>query len=279
VARRWLVTGCSSGLGQALAVALAKAGDRAVVTARKADSLTDLVAQWPSNLFPVEMDLCDEQQCVDAVNEVYERLGGIDVLVNNAGGGLFGAVEEVSDDELRDQFESLVVGPWRLARLVLPMMRDQGAGHVVNISTTGARSAVPGLAAYLSGKQALEGMSLALASEVSPFGVRVTVVEPGVFATNYGGALRETSARLPEYAHVYGLIGIFRGMADSPDVGQPEEFARAVMHIVETAPPTPLRIPVGPGAYELVAEAVQNEREELEIARTLTSGASDRARI
>lgn len=275
MARRWLVTGASSGLGRALAEAVAGAGDRAVVTARDTASLTELVEAWPESLVPLAMDLRDGGRCEDAVNTARERLGGIDVLVNNAGSGLFGAVEEVADDELRDQLETLVVGPWRLVRLVLPVMRAQGSGHIVNVSTAGTRVTVPGLVAYLTGKKALDGMSEALASEVAAFGIRVTVVEPGGFATNYGQALRETSARLPEYAGLSGMIGMFRGMAADPELGRPEEFARALLHIVDADPPIPLRVPVGPGAHEMVAGALRASQEELESAGALTSRVPD----
>lgn len=270
MARRWLVTGCSSGLGRALAEALAEAGDQAVVTARRTSSLAELVEAWPDNLIPAAMDLSDAQQCEDAVKTAVDRLGGIDVLVNNAGGGLFGAVEEIGDDELRDQLESLVIGPWRLIRLALPVMRAQGSGHVVNISTLGARSPVPGLSAYLSGKQAIEGMSQALAAEVAAHGIRVSVIEPGPYATNYGTALAEASAKLPEYADLAGVIGMFRGMRENPAVGRPEEFAELVLRVVGSPAPTPLRIPVGPGAFEMINEAVAAAAEELESARAFT---------
>lgn len=272
--RRWLVTGCSSGLGRALAVAAAQAGDQVVATARRADSLDGLVEAWPSNIAALALDLRDGRQCEEVVTSAAERLGGLDVLVNNAGGGLFGAVEEVCDEELREQLETLVVGPWRLVRLVLPLMRAQGSGHIVNVSSVGARTAVPGLAAYLSGKQALEGMSQALAAEVAGFGIRVTVVEPGAFATNYGNALGETGTRLSEYAEVSAVLGMFRGLAANPDAGRPEEFARAVLGIVDAQPPTPLRLPVGPGSYEMLSESLRAAREELESARTLTAAAA-----
>ncbi|MFD0070401.1 SDR family NAD(P)-dependent oxidoreductase, partial [Streptomyces sp. NPDC127574] len=121
----------------------------------------------------------------EAVRTAADRLGGIDVLVNNAGAGLFGAVEEVSDAEVRDQLETLVVAPWRLVRLVLPFMRAQGHGHIVNVSSLTGRIAFPGLGAYAAGKYALEGMSQALAAEVASDGIRITVVEPGCFATHY----------------------------------------------------------------------------------------------
>jgi NAD(P)-dependent dehydrogenase (short-subunit alcohol dehydrogenase family) len=271
VARRWLVTGCSSGLGRAIAAAVARAGDEAVVTARQVGSLADLVAEFPSNLYPVAMDLRDAQQCEDAVKSAVERFGGIDVLVNNAGGGLFGAVEEVSDDELRAQLETLVVGPWRLARLVLPAMRAQGSGHIVNISTTGTRAPVPGLAAYLSSKRALEGMSQALAAEVAGFGIRVTIAEPGAYATNYGSALAEASSRLPEYTELAGVIGMFRGMADNPELGRPDDFADTLLRIVGTETPMPLRVPVGPFAYEMLGEALTAAQDDFERARVLTA--------
>lgn len=271
MARRWLVTGCSSGLGRAVAEAVARAGDLAVVTARDAASLADLVEAWPSNLVPVAMDLRDEQQCQDAVNAAREQFGGVDVLVNNAGSGLFGAVEEVSDEELREQFESVVFGPWRLVRLVLPIMRAQRSGHIVNVSTAAVGTAVPGISAYLSGKQALEGMSRSLAAEVAAFGIRVTVIEPGAYATNYGNVLRETSTRLPEYADVYGMIGMFRGMADNPEFGRPEEFARDLLGIVDASAPLPLRIPLGPASYEMRGAALQEAGDEIESAQALTS--------
>jgi NAD(P)-dependent dehydrogenase (short-subunit alcohol dehydrogenase family) len=274
MARRWLVTGCSSGLGQAVATELARIGDWVVATARQPAALTELAKAWPANITPLALDLRDARECEVVVNAAVEQFGGIDVLVNNAGGGLFGAVEEVSDAELREQLETLVIGPWRLVRLVLPYMRDQGSGHIVNVSSVGARSAVPGLAAYLSGKQALEGMSQSLAAEVAPFGIKVTVLEPGPFATNYGNALMETFAGLPAYAAVAGLLGMFRGLADNPVAGRPEEFVRTLLHVVDANAPTPLRIPVGPGAHEMITEGLRAAQEELACARALTAAAT-----
>ncbi|HEU5334291.1 MAG TPA: SDR family NAD(P)-dependent oxidoreductase [Actinocrinis sp.] len=266
---RWMVTGCSSGLGRALAEAAAGAGDRVVATARRLDALEDLAAGWPDAVVPVALDVRDAQQCEQAVALAAERMGGIDVLVNNAGTGLFGAVEEVCDEELRDQFEAQVVGPWRLIRLVLPVMRDQGAGHIVNVSSIAGRMAVPGLAAYIAAKHALEGMSQALAEEVAAHGIRVTVMEPGGFATRYGTALAETGVRLPAYGAVHESIGMYRGMDQNPALGRPDEFARAVLKVVGAAAPTPLRIPVGPGAYEMLGANQQAAAQELDTAGAL----------
>jgi NAD(P)-dependent dehydrogenase (short-subunit alcohol dehydrogenase family) len=266
---RWLVTGCSSGLGWALAAAAAAAGDRVAATARRPAALAELAAAWPDTVVPLALDVRDARQCEQAVAAAAERLGGIDVLVNNAGTGLFGAVEEVCDDELRDQFEAQLVGPWRLIRLVLPGMRAQGAGHIVNVSSVAGRMAVPGLAAYISAKHALEGMSQALAEEVAPHGIRVTVMEPGGYATRYGTALAEAEARLPAYVAVHESIGMYRGMAENAGLGLPDDFARAVLKVVAAPPPTPLRIPVGPFAYEMLEASQQAAVQELDTAGAL----------
>ncbi len=269
MARRWLVTGCSSGLGRALAEAAARAGDQVVATARRTAALGELVEAWPDRISPVALDVRDAQQCRDAVDAAVERLGGIDVLVNNAGSGLFGAVEEVCDDELRDQLEVLVVGPWRLIRLALPQMRAQGAGHIVNISSVAGRMAVPGLAAYITGKHTLEGMSEALAAEVAAQGIRVTVMEPGGYATRYGAVMAESRAQLPAYQPVRDMIGLYRGMEQNADLGRPEDFAEAVLRLVAAETPTPLRVPIGPGAYELLAAAQQAAEEQFAAAQQI----------
>lgn len=271
--RRWLVTGCSSGLGQALAAAAARAGHEVAVTARRTAALEDLVTAWPGRITPIALELRDAAQCEEAVRTAADRMGGIDVLVNNAGAGLFGAVEEVSDAEVRDQLETLVVGPWRLARLVLPLMRAQGHGHIVNVSSLAGRMAFPGLGAYVAGKYALEGMSQTLAAEAAPHGIRVTVLEPGGFATRYGTALAESDRRMPEYAEsTVATLGAVRGMADSLATGRPEDFATRVLDIVTADGPVPLRIPIGEDAYAYLDAVEQASREELAAARTLVQG-------
>ncbi|MFE2330061.1 SDR family oxidoreductase [Streptomyces sp. NPDC059385] len=271
--RRWLITGCSSGLGQALATAVARAGDELAVTARKTSDLEQLAAAWPGRVIPVPLELRDASSCEEAVRTVVDRLGGIDVLVNNAGVGLFGAVEEVSDAELRDQLETLLVGPWRLTRLVLPLMRAQGHGHVVNVSSVAGRMAFPGLAAYVAGKHALEGMSQALAAEAAPHDIRVTVIEPGMFATRYGTSLTEARHRVPAYdATNREMLEGTRGIADNPETGRPEDFAERVLDIVTADAPVPVRIPVGDDAYGFLDLAEEAARAELAAARLLVQG-------
>ncbi|MFF7297058.1 SDR family NAD(P)-dependent oxidoreductase [Streptomyces sp. NPDC008265] len=271
MARRWLVTGCSSGLGRALAAAAARAGDELAVTARKTADLEELAAAWPGRVVPVPLELRDAASCAEAVRIAADRLGGIDVLVNNAGVGLFGAVEEVSDSELRDQLETLVVGPWRLTRLVLPLMRAQGHGHIVNVSSVVGRMAFPGLGAYVAGKHALEGMSQALAAEAAPHNIRVTVLEPGMFATRYGTSMAEARRRVPAYDGTNReMLEGARGLAENPGTGRPEDFAAHVLDIVAAGTATPLRIPVGEDAYGYLDEAERAYRADFAAARLLT---------
>ncbi|MFE7512106.1 SDR family oxidoreductase [Streptomyces sp. NPDC057540] len=271
--KRWLITGGSSGLGRALAAAAAGAGHELAVTARKTADLEDLAAAWPGQIVPVPLELRDPDSCQEAVRTAVDRLGGIDVLVNNAGVGLFGAVEEVSDAELREQLEVLLVGPWRLTRLVLPLMRAQGHGHILNVSSIVGRMAFPGLGAYVAGKHALEGMSEALAVEAAPHGIRVTVLEPGMFATRYGTAMTEAAHRVPAYDVTNReMLEGTRGLADSPETGRPEDFAARVLAIVHTEGATPLRIPVGADAYGYLDVAERVAREEYAAARALVDG-------
>ncbi|WP_167162010.1 SDR family oxidoreductase [Streptomyces sp. MBT27] len=271
--RRWLITGCSSGLGRALAGAAAAAGDELVVTARKTADLEELAAAWPGRIVPVPLELRDAVSCDEAVRTAVDRLGGVDVLVNNAAVGLFGAVEEVSDAELRDQLETLLVGPWRLTRSVLPLMRAQGHGHILNISSVVGRMALPGLGAYVAGKHALEGMSQALAIEAAPHNIRVTVLEPGMFATRYGASLAEAHRRIPAYdgTNLEMLQGT-RGLVDNPETGRPEDFAARVLDIVAAEAPTPLRIPIGDDAFGYLEVDEQASREELAAARIIVRG-------
>ncbi|MEU1618323.1 SDR family oxidoreductase [Streptomyces sp. NPDC005722] len=265
--RRWLVTGCSSGLGRALAGAVAEAGDLVIATARKPASLRELVAAYPDRVSAVALDVCDPGQCEAAVTHAVDRFGGVDVLVNNAGAGLFGAVEEVSDGELRAQLDLLTVAPWRLSRLVLPSMRAQGSGHIVNVSSLAGRMGLPGLSAYVAGKYALEGMTQALAVEVAPFGIRVHAVEPGQFATHYGSAVTESADRIPAYLESTGEVreGL-RAMAGSPELGRPEAFATHVLRLV-AARPAFVRVPIGEDAYAYLDAIEAATREELAAAR------------
>lgn len=178
---------------------------------------------------------------------------------------MLGAVEEVTDEELEAQFRTLFFGPWRLTRLVLPLMRAQGRGHVVMVSSVAGRMALPGLGAYAAAKHALEGMAATLALETAGMGIRVTVVEPGAFATRYGRSLADTTTRLPEYRAVVDPMGaLVRGTVAGPrPSSHPDEFAGAVLALVGAEDEPPLRLPLGAGAWELILGAAAHDHATL----------------
>ncbi|MEV4410443.1 SDR family oxidoreductase [Catellatospora sp. NPDC049609] len=264
MARRWLVTGCSTGLGRALVERLAERGERVLATARRPGTLDDLAARFPDNLAVHPLDVRDPDSCAAAVAAAADRYGGIDVLVNNAGYGQFGAVEEVSDAELAAQFATNVYGPWRLTRLVLPLWRAQGGGHAVFVSSVAGMVPFPGLAAYTASKFALEGLAESLAQEAAHLGVRVTIVQPGGFTTRYGVSAELPRSRVDAYDPVSGpMLAGMRAMHDNPALNPPELFAEAVHRVAGLAEP-PLRLPVGEDAGQFLSMALTARTKEFE---------------
>jgi NAD(P)-dependent dehydrogenase (short-subunit alcohol dehydrogenase family) len=225
-----------------------------------------------------QLDVCDAAACVAAVELAVDRFGGVDVLVNNAGYGLLGAVEEVSDVELEGQLQTLFFAPWRLTRLVLPLMRAQGHGYLLMVSSVAGRVALPGLGAYAAAKFALEAMAETVALETAGSGVRVTVLEPGGFATRYGQSLRDAATRLPAYRAVVEPMGaVIRGTAPGGwTPGPAEEFAQAVLALVNAGGEPPLHLPLGAGAWELIGQAVAREHATLlELAKRVGAPVPD----
>jgi len=273
VNRSWLVTGSSTGLGRALVEAIAAAGECVLATARKPEILDDLAMAYPETVVTTGLDVRDELQCAAAVDLAVERFGGIDVLVNNAAYGLFGTVEEVADDELRAMLETNLLGPWRLTRKALPVMRAQGSGHVLLVSSTSGYLALPGIAAYTTGKFALEGMGESLAMEVAPFGIRVTVLQPGGYATEWGNSLVEARGRMPEYeAFTSEMLAGMRALKGLPTVHPPAEFADAVLRLVDMNEP-PLRLPLTPFGWQTAVDAARGRHAGL-LAAAAATGAS-----
>ncbi|WP_051365992.1 SDR family oxidoreductase [Hamadaea tsunoensis] len=255
---RWFITGCSSGLGRALAEGLAADGEHIVATARRPEVLADLVARYPDTVLAVPLDVRDAYACENAVATAINGLGGIDVLVNNAGYGQFGAVEEVTDEQLADQFATNVYGPWRLTRLVLPHWRERGTGRALFVSSVAGTMPFPGLSAYTASKFALEGMAESLAQEAGPLGVKVSILQCGGFATPYGKHLTEPGLHARVYDQAYGgMLDAMRNLEVLPQINQPSVFVDAVRKVVTTAQPA-LRVPVGldaPGALTAALEA------------------------
>ena len=262
--RVWLVTGGSSGFGRAIAEAALARGDRVAATARRYERLTDLVEGAPAGMaHAVSLDLSDPTGPGRVVDEVLERWDRLDVLVNNAGHGQVGAAEETTEEELREIFDVHVFGPAALVRAVLPAMRRQGSGAIVQMSSFGGQVAYPGFSAYCATKFALEGYSEALAPEVAPFGVKVLIVEPGAFRTGFSGAALAQSREMPEYA---GTVGPTREMITGIDGTQPGDPARAAEAIMAAllSDETPLRLPLGADAVEGVRGKLDSVRAELD---------------
>ncbi|GGV01360.1 short-chain dehydrogenase/reductase [Kitasatospora herbaricolor] len=261
--RVWLITGASSGFGRALTEAALAAGDTVVAAVRRPEALKDLAAEHPDRVVPVALDVTDQARITAVVAEVLLWYGRIDVLVNNAGRGLIGAVEENTDRELRDLMDLHFFGPAALTRAVLPAMRRQGSGAVVQLSSMGGRLSFAGVGAYSATKFALEGLSEALAPEVAPFGVKVMIVEPGSFRTGFagGGALLE-SAPLDAYRETVGPVREVLPQSDGTQPGDPAKAAAAILAAL-AAERTPLRLVLGNDATDAILANADAARAEL----------------
>ena len=238
--KTWLITGASRGFGREFAKAALGRGDDVAATARDVSALKDLREQHPG-LLALALDVTDADAVRARVAEAERHFGRLDIVVNNAGYGHFGAVEEVTDDDLRDQLETNVFGAHRVARAALPGMRERGAGHIVQISSIGGVMAVPNMGAYHASKWALEALSESLAAEVARFGVHVTLVEPGGYDTDWAGPSARHSDPLPAYDTMREEMAARRG-ATVP--GDPAAAARALLTIVDAERP-PLRVLFG----------------------------------
>lgn len=244
--RVWFITGSTSGFGRALVDAARARGERVVATARRPDALAELEGD---DTLVLALDVTREDAIEPALAAAVERFGRIDVLVNNAGIGFVGALEEMSVDELRTAMETMFYGPAALTRAVLPRMRAQGSGAIVQISSQGGRMAGPGVSAYCAAKFALEGLSEAVAAEVAPFGVRVLIVEPGNFRTGLLGRSMHAAAPMDEYAPTVGAAREYFASANGRQPGDPAKAADAILTALDADEP-PLRLALGTDALE-----------------------------
>lgn len=261
--RIWLITGASAGFGRSIAEAALAAGDSVVAAVRRPAALDDLAARYPQRLRAVEYDVT-RGQAAELVADVLLWHGRIDVLVNNAGRGHIGAVEETSERELRELMELHFYGPVALTRAVLPHLRSQGSGAIVQLSSMGGRLSFPGVSAYSASKFALEGLSEALAAEVAPFGIRVLIVEPGAFRTSFnvpGAAM--VSPPMPEYEPFIGPFRAHFAGDDGRQPGDPDRAAAAILAALDAEQP-PLRLALGDDAADLVRDSLDRERAEFE---------------
>lgn len=261
--KAWLITGSSTGFGRSLSEAVLKHGDRVIATARKPEQLSDLVDQYPETAKAIRLDVTNPQEVRDAVNTALDAFGRLDVLVNNAGYGALGAIEEVSDDTIRRQFETNVFGALDVMRAVLPTMRQQHSGHILNLSSVGGFVAFGGTGIYCGTKFALEGLSEALAQEVASLGIKVTIVEPGAFRTDFNGRSLSTPAQLiDDYATTSGEFLKWIQEMDGKQPGDPNKAAEAMIQAVESDNP-PLRLALGADAVETIEEKLESVKAEL----------------
>jgi NAD(P)-dependent dehydrogenase (short-subunit alcohol dehydrogenase family) len=237
----WFITGTSRGFGREWAQAALERGDRVAGTARDLATLDELVKQYPETFLPLELDVTDRDADFAAVRRAAERFGRLDVVVNNAGYGHFGMIEELTEDEIRAQLETNVFGALWVTQAALPILREQGSGHILQVSSIGGISAFPGIGAYHASKWALEGFSQALAQEVARFGIHVTLIEPGGFSTDWAGPSAKRSAELPAYAEAWSAD---RARRASMNRGNPATTSTAIFTVVDAQEP-PLRIFLG----------------------------------
>jgi NAD(P)-dependent dehydrogenase (short-subunit alcohol dehydrogenase family) len=234
----WLITGCSTGLGRALAEAVIGAGHNAVVTAREAAKVADLADGATHRVLALALDVTDPDQVTSVVNQAEQQFGSVDVLVNNAGYGYRAAVEEGDDADIRTLFETHFFGPVAMIKAVLPGMRARRSGAIVNISTIGVQIMPVGSGYYAASKAALEGMSGALHTELKPLGISVTVVEPGAFRTDFAGrSLTQSSTVIDDYADTAGKRRKEHDTAHGTQPGDPAKAAKAILTAVESEQP------------------------------------------
>ncbi|TIT03742.1 oxidoreductase [Mesorhizobium sp.] len=267
----WLITGCSKGLGRALAAQALAAGYRVVVTARRIGDIADLVAPYGDAALAVELDVTDSGQINAAVTAAEDRFGRIDVLVNNAGYGYLAAIEEGEDTDVRALFETDLFGPLRLVKAALPGMRARRRGHIINISSIGGLVTYPGVGYYHMVKFGIEAMSETLAKEAAPLGIGVTVVAPGAFRTDFRGSasIRQSATRIEDYADTAGKSREGVQTGHGKQAGDPVRGARAIISAVQAERP-PVHLLIGGDALDQLRAKLDGLRQETDAWEEVT---------
>jgi NAD(P)-dependent dehydrogenase (short-subunit alcohol dehydrogenase family) len=257
MAKTIFITGASRGFGKIWAEAFLKRGDHVVATSRNVAGLQDLAATYGTALLPLALDITDRAQCVAAVQQAYAHFGSLDVVINNAGYGLFGAVEELEAQQVRDVIDANLFGTLWVTQAALPLMRAQGSGHIIQMSSVLGVVSAPASGIYSATKFAVEGLSEALYHEVKAFGIHVTVVEPNVFKTDFGGASAVHSPTLAAYDQVKATLYTLPAFLPE-NYGEPLATVPAILQLVDVENP-PLRLFMGKAAYPW-AQQVYGER-------------------
>ena len=250
----WLITGSSRGLGRALAEATLVAGHRLVATARDPARLADLVERYPDQIRPFALDVTDPHAACDAVSAAIESFGRLDVLVNNAGYGNVRPIEDTSLAEFRAQIETNLFGVINVTKAAIPRMREQGSGHIIQLSSVGGRVGAMGRAPYSTAKWGIEGFSEVLAKEVGPLGIKVTIIEPGGFRTDFAGSSTTLEEGRPEYDSTVGAAARFQRDYNGSQPGDPAKAAAVILQVAGMEDP-PLRLLLGSDAVRTVEQA------------------------
>jgi NAD(P)-dependent dehydrogenase (short-subunit alcohol dehydrogenase family) len=267
--KTWLITGSSRGLGRALAEAVLAAGHRLVATARDPGQLSGLVQHYGAAVKTVALDVTDPAAAQGAVRTAVEGFGGLDVLVNNAGYGNINAVEDTELQDFRSQLETNLLGTIIMTKAAIPVMRAQRSGHFIQLSSVGGRVGAPGRAAYSAAKWGVEGFSESLAQEMALIGIKVTIVEPGGFRTDFAGSSTRLHEGRPEYDPVVGAAARMQREYNGKQPGDPARAAQVILTLAAMAQP-PLRLALGRDAVAAILTADRARREELDLWRRLS---------
>ncbi len=262
MAKTWLITGSSRGLGRELAQAAADDGDNVVATARRPGSLDDLVARYGGRIRPVALDVTDPAAAREAVQAAVAEFGSLDVVVNNAGYATSASIEDLPEEEFRAQLDTNLFGVVNVTRAALPVLRAQRSGHIIQVSSIGGRvGGTPGMGGYQTAKYAVEGFSEVLSNEVRPLGIKVTIVEPGAFRTDWGGSSMRILPVSEDYEPTVGEMNRYRRAVDGQQPGDPARAAAIITEIARLDQP-PLRLLLGSDALRIAGESAQAREAE-----------------
>jgi NAD(P)-dependent dehydrogenase (short-subunit alcohol dehydrogenase family) len=250
----WLITGSSRGFGRALAEAVLDGGDKLVATARNPAQLADLVARYGEQVRTVALDVTDARAAAEAVKAAVEAFGRLDILVNNAGYGDVSSIEDTTLTDFRAQIETNLFGVINVTKATIPIMREQRSGHIIQFSSIGGRIGTPGLAAYQTGKWGVEGFSEILAKEVGPLGIKVTIIEPGTFRTDFVRSSTTIRPSRPEYDSTVGAVAEYARALPGTEPGDPAKAAAVIIQIASLDEP-PLRLLLGSDAVLLAKQS------------------------
>lgn len=271
--RVWFITGASTGFGRLLAEELLRRGERVIATARDASKVDDLVRQYPKNAFAFQLDVTKPDAITSVARQAIDAYGQVDVLVNNAGYGLNGAIEEVAEDEFEPMLQTNVYGLIRTTRAFLPHFRERRSGHILNFSSIGGLIGTAGWGFYNTSKFAVEGFSEALAAEMKPLGVHVTVIEPGPFRTDFLGRSGKLAAlELPEYTETAGKAREYLKTQAGKQPGDPQKAIEAAIDVVN-APEPPLHLLLGKIALTRFRDKIALWQKEIAAWEPVTTGA------